>query len=113
VADIKKQIRSGEISPLKGGWIMNSAAVFSHATGDAGSAKDGFDMNYGVNALGPMLLVMELLEVLEGGIVANRASMSTNNGMVGYALQRRWDDVSTIFYLSFSDITDPVQTNYI
>jgi NAD(P)-dependent dehydrogenase (short-subunit alcohol dehydrogenase family) len=46
---------------------MNSAAVFSHATGDAGRAKDGFDMNYGVNALGPMLLVREFLKVLEGG----------------------------------------------
>jgi hypothetical protein len=44
---------------------MNSAAIFSHTTGDAGRAKDGFDMDYGVNALGPMLLVIGLLEVLE------------------------------------------------
>jgi hypothetical protein len=45
--------------------------------------------------------------------VANMASISPNNGMVGHALQRRWDDVSTIFYLSFSNIADPVQANYI
>jgi hypothetical protein len=69
VADIKEQIRSGEIPPLKGDWMMNSTAVFSHATGDA--------------------------------------------GRVGYALQRRLGDLGVIFYLSFFNIANPVQANYI
>jgi hypothetical protein len=144
-------MQSGDIPPLKGGRITNSAAVFSYATGSTGRTKDGFDMGYGANVLVPMLLVMELLEVLEGGIVPNmaRISISPNNSMVGwfhpsseeikgdekegrklrmietyrsskmlltivgYALQRRLDSVSTIFYFSFSNIADPVQANYI
>jgi NAD(P)-dependent dehydrogenase (short-subunit alcohol dehydrogenase family) len=63
-ADIKKGIKSSEIPPLRGGGIMNSAAVFSYATGEAGRTSDGLDMNYGVNVLAPMLLVTELLEIL-------------------------------------------------
>jgi hypothetical protein len=41
-------------------------------------------MNYGVNVLAPTLLVMELLDVLDGGIVLNMAGISHSSGTVDY-----------------------------
>jgi NAD(P)-dependent dehydrogenase (short-subunit alcohol dehydrogenase family) len=77
-------ITSGELPSLRDGGIVNSAAVFSFATGEQGNTKDRFDLDYSVNVLASMLVVMSLLDVLEGGVVVNVGSIAYHKGTVDY-----------------------------
>ena len=89
VSIVKQQIQSGEIPPLTGGGIVNSAAYNTFFTGKKGKGKvgGGRDVMYTVNCLGPVLLERELLgEMLgeNGATVVNVGSEANGIGRIDY-----------------------------
>jgi NAD(P)-dependent dehydrogenase (short-subunit alcohol dehydrogenase family) len=86
---VRSKIRAGELPPLVGGGIVNSAAYNTFFKGV--KAKNGKDVMYTVNCLAPALLARLLLPALlekdgerEGALVVNVGSAAHEIGRVEY-----------------------------
>jgi len=89
---ITQQVAAGELPPLIGGGIVNSAAFMTFARDSR--TKTGLDIMYTINVLAPVLLVRSLLPVLagkegvEGTTAVNVASAAHAVGRLDYFRQQ-------------------------
>lgn len=83
--EVKERIGRGELPPLVGGGIVNSAAYQTFFKGRKGRGTKAKDVMYTVNVLAPMALMRGLMPVmLEGSMVVNVGSAAYAIGRVDY-----------------------------
>lgn len=81
-ANLKERIGKKEIPPFDSGGIVLSAAMNTQSKDDR--TVDGWHSIYGINVLGSILLVRELLSVLGSALVINIASAAHSMGTVDH-----------------------------